>query len=121
MEIKSNNDFNGLYATKKYIQYINIYKLVGEVVNKPTRTSIEIDDNQHIEDKYGIYMNHSFNPNCKIQDGHIFSIKNINIGDELTFNYNDNETDMAYPFIDNITQQKVTGISTQINQSSENN
>ena len=110
MEIKSNNSFNGLYGTKQYMKNTKIYKLVGEIVNKPTRTSIEIGENQHIEDKYGIYMNHSFDPNCKIQNGHIFSIKNINIRDELTFNYNDSETNMACPFVDNITQQKVSGV-----------
>ena len=75
------------------------------------KANIEIDKNQHIEDKYGIYMNHSFYPNCKIHSGHIVCIKNINIGDELTFNYNDNETNMACPFIDTITKQKVSGKS----------
>ena len=54
-------------------------------------------------------MNHSFGPNCKIEDGYVVSIKNININDELTFNYNDNETEMACPFNDNITKKIVSG------------
>ena len=52
-------------------------------------------------------MNHSFNPNCIIKDGHIVAIKCISINDELTFDYNQNETSMMCPFIDQETQKKL--------------
>lgn len=115
MEIKNNNDFNGLYGTKRYMKDTEIYKLVGDIVNKPTRTSIEIGPDIHIEDDKGRFMNHSFDPSCKIHNGFIYSIKDLEIGDELTFNYNSSETSMSCPFVDTKTQQTVSGIVTADN------
>ena len=36
-------------------------------------------------------MNHSFEPSCKIDNGYITAIRDIDIGDEITFNYNSSE------------------------------
>ena len=109
MIIKTTDGVNGLFSEVSYKSNEKIHKLEGTIYDRPSRTTIEIDINTHIDDKYGIFMNHSFNPNCKIEDGYIVSIKNININDELTFNYNDNETAMACPFTDNITKKNVSG------------
>ena len=46
-------------------------------------------------------MNHSFNPSCYIKDDNIVALHDIEPGTELTFNYNENEVDMACPFIHN--------------------
>ena len=54
-------------------------------------------------------MNHSFEPNCIIKDNCIVALKSINEGDELTFNYNDNETKIVCPFFDSKTNIYVTG------------
>ena len=86
-----------------------IHKLTGSISKTPSKISIEINKNKHITDKYGQYMNHSFSPNCKIENGYIICLHNINENEELTFNYNDNETQMACPFIDNKTMQLVSG------------
>lgn len=43
-------------------------------------------------------MNHSFNPSTRIEGTHVVAIGDINIGDELNFNYNVSETKMATPF-----------------------
>ena len=43
-------------------------------------------------------MNHSFDPSCKIDGKNVVAVKNILIGDELCFNYNESETHMACPF-----------------------
>ena len=99
----------GLFSTENYNSGDLIRRLEGPIVNKPTRTSIEISEGSHIEDKYGIYMNHSFNPSCKIHHGYIVAIKDIKDGDELTFNYNENETEMACPFTDRDSGKKVQG------------
>ena len=37
-----------------------IYKLKGVIYKEPSRTTIEIGKNKHIDDEYGIFMNHSF-------------------------------------------------------------
>ena len=111
MEIQKNNNYNKLISSKDYPINFIIHKLEGDIKDKPTRTSIQIYKNKHIEDKFGIYMNHSFDPNCKIHNSCIQSIKDIKKGDELTFNYNENETKMACPFTDSISGKQVNGKS----------
>ena len=100
MEIKINNTIGefGLYATKDYSIGSTIFTLSGEIVDHPTRESIHIGNNKHIHDEYGIYMNHSFNPSTKIDEKNVIAIKFICSGDELTFNYNESEINMAHPF-----------------------
>ena len=109
MKIKTNKQFNSLYSTKSYLKGDIIHVLEGNIVSKPTRTSIEIGKNKHIEDNYGKYMNHSFTPNCKIENCKIIALCDIHTDEELTFNYNENETNMAYPFTDFTTNQTVYG------------
>ena len=94
---------NGLIAKKKYKKNTIIHVLSGEIRSKPNRYTIEIGKNKHILDKYGIYMNHSFTPNTVIDGLNVIALKDIEINDEITFNYNENETNMVCPFIsDNI-------------------
>ena len=89
---------DGLFSTKKYYKNNIIYTLTGEINDKPDKYSIEIGNNKHITDKLGIYMNHSFDPSIKIQGVSVISLKNIEPGDELCFNYNESETSMSCPF-----------------------
>jgi len=100
MEVRHNIQLNenGLYATKSYNKDDLIHELVGEIFDEPTRETIRISDNEHIHDMFGMYMNHSFEPSCYIKENKVMAIKDIYPNDELTFNYNDNEVDMACPF-----------------------
>ena len=100
MEVRFCERVNGkaLFSLNKYDENEIILTFKGEIKNFPCKYSIEIGENKHILDPYGIYINHSFEPNCKILEGKMVSIKKINIGDELHFNYNENETNMACPF-----------------------
>ena len=107
--VKKENNFKSLYSTKQYEKNELIWKLIGEIKKNPTRTSIEISKECHIEDEWGQYMNHSFTPNCKIENGYIVSLKEIDKNEELTFNYNENETKMAHPFYDSKTNKDVKG------------
>jgi SET domain-containing protein len=101
MEIKENKEIGGkgIYATKKYAKTEIIYTLTGEEFDHPTRETIYVGDGKHIYDSYGIFMNHSFEPNCLIVGHDIVALKDINIDDELTFDYNLNEPEMAAPFV----------------------
>ena len=100
MEIKNigNTNEKGLFATKKYTKDERVHTLIGEIYDKPTRETIRIGYDRHIYDNYGIFINHSFNPNIYIIYSEIFALQDINIGDELVFNYNENEGTMANPF-----------------------
>ena len=75
MEVKLNKLIGekGLYSTKKYDANTIVFVLEGEILSKPTRESIRIGNNQHIIDLNGIYMNHSFEPTCKIEGKNVIS------------------------------------------------
>ena len=107
--IEKNDKTKGLFSSEKYVINDKIYKLQGVTYDKPSRTTIEIGKDVHIDDEYGIFMNHSFTPSCMIKDGYIVALCNINENDELTFNYNSSETSMACPFVDSETNEQVYG------------
>jgi hypothetical protein len=100
MEIRNSklSDGDGLFSTKKYKIGETVYILSGNTYDKPTRETIHIGNNQHIYDKYGIYINHSFNPNIYVKGYELIALRDIEISDELFFNYNDTEINMANPF-----------------------
>lgn len=100
MEVRNSimNGGKGLFATKKYSKDDIVYVLSGDIYDKPTRETIHIGNNKHIYDNYGIYINHSFNPNIYVNGYNLVALCNINIDDEITFNYNKTEALMANPF-----------------------
>ena len=88
----------GLF-TNSFIKKYNIVRLLeGPIKDVPDKYSIEIGTNRHITDKLGIYMNHSFQPSVFINGVEVVALKDIDIGEEICFNYNKNETSMACPF-----------------------
>jgi len=91
----------GLFALKNFSKDDVIFILDGIIYDHPTRESIHVGNNKHIHDEYGAYINHSFDPTTTINGRFVVAIKNINKGDEITFNYNENEINMASPFVVN--------------------
>jgi hypothetical protein len=98
MEIKQNTIGYGLYATKPYDMGDVVFKLEGQEYDYPLRETIYVGNGIHVYDKNGMYMNHSFEPTTYIEGYHVIALIDINEGDELTFNYNGNEVNMASPF-----------------------
>lgn len=90
----------GVYATQTYKIGDIVRVMVGKMSNMPTQKSIHIGDNMHLVDEFGQYINHSFDPNIKVVTNKLIAIKDINIYDEITFNYNDSELEMDCPFED---------------------
>lgn len=88
----------GLFSNGTYKKNDIIYTLTGPIKNTPDKYTIEIGVNKHITDLYGIYMNHSFTPSVSINKNNVVALQDINPGDEISFNYNENETKMACPF-----------------------
>ena len=98
--INTNAIPKGLYAKKTYKKGEVIHQLEGRLVLRPTRESIHIGNNLHVIDIYGQYINHSFDPNTKLELNKVVAIKDIEIRDEITFNYNESEVNMKCPFLD---------------------
>jgi SET domain-containing protein len=88
-----------------------LYYLKGPVESEPTRTSIQIGPNKHIEDIWGQYINHNCDPNIKIIDNNLVTLKEINDGDDITFDYNVSEENMASPFVCNCCGKLINGYS----------
>lgn len=100
MEVKSSVTIEGLglFTKNNHIKDSVVFRLEGTVSDYPTRESIHIGRNKHITDKWGTFMNHSFNPTTKICGYNVIALKDIKKGEELTFNYNESEISMACPF-----------------------
>ena len=91
-------DGKGLILRKSVKKGENVFVLSGKIADHPTRESIHIGNNKHIYDEYGIFINHSFMPNIYISDINIIALKDIEVNEEIAFNYNDTEMKMAAPF-----------------------
>ena len=109
MNIIFKQGYNCIISTRHYVPYSIVHKLKGTLHVEPTKKTIEIGRNKHILDHYGQYINHSFNPTCMINDGHLVALKRIFPGDEITFDYNKNESCMIECFRDKNTGLWVKG------------
>lgn len=98
----------GVYTTKKCVKNEILYKLHGDLHLNPTNKTIHIGNGMHIDDKdFGRYINHSFEPNIKIVHNHVVAFRDICIGEELMYNYNDSEQMLVKKFT--VGGAKVTG------------
>ena len=88
----------GLFTTKPIMKNEVILELKGITSVVPTQTSIKIGEALHIEDEIGRFINHKCNPTSRIIGRQVIALCNLNAGDEITFNYNDNEDKLVAPF-----------------------
>lgn len=88
----------GVYATKDYKSGEIVRTLNGDLILQPIRESIHIGNNMHVIDEYGKYINHSFEPNTEIVINKIVAKRDIKQYEEITFDYNESEINMAEPF-----------------------
>lgn len=100
MEVKFNKELNakGLYAARKYAQGETIFTLTGKTYDHPTRETIYVGNNTHIHDENGAFINHSFNPSMYVRLYELVAKVDLEVGDEITFDYNSSELSMATPF-----------------------
>jgi hypothetical protein len=88
----------GLFTNKNYQPGEIVHQLQGKLVLKPDKESIHIGNNLHVIDKYGKFINHSFEPNTRIENNKVVAIKSISKNEEITFNYNDSGASIEEPF-----------------------
>tara|TARA_Y100000310_G_C20525782_1_gene735954 strand:+ start:681 stop:1055 length:375 start_codon:yes stop_codon:yes gene_type:complete len=100
---------SGVFSKESFAPGDTILYLNGEVVGFPSRTSIQIGENKHIEDKIGAFVNHSCYPSCKIEGNRVVADKEISPSDEITFDYSKNETTLASPFICSCCNKLISG------------
>ena len=97
--VKEQEGMHGVLLSRACIKGTVVRKFSdNEVVSEPTRTSIQVAEGIHVEDIIGRYVNHACRPSCEISDAKIVALKDLNEGEEITFDYNENESTMATPF-----------------------
>ena len=87
-----------------------VLHLNGTLSAIPTRYSVQVgtdlhlhsndeaDDRELVEQYAWRYMNHHCEPNTVIRHRDVFAIRAIAVGEDVTFDYNTTEYDMASPF-----------------------
>jgi hypothetical protein len=110
IEVDQVDGHHRLLATKDFDIGDHILTLEGEVVDSPSRFSVQMGPNQHLEvpskaqteqtlDRYRWrFLNHSCKPNAKFENRNLIAILKINASEQITFDYNTTEYDLASPF-----------------------
>lgn len=87
-----------------------IFKIKGQYTKRPSRYSVQVGQKLHIDVVPGMssedildnffwrFMNHSCEPNVIIRECDVIAIRRISLWEEIRFNYNTVEYDMAEPF-----------------------
>jgi len=88
-----------------------VLKVQGRETSLPTRYSLQVDANEHIDVPHGIelrqqlesyrwsFLNHSCEPNAAFRGRDLVAVRAIAAGEELTFHYATTEWEMAEPFV----------------------
>ena len=97
----------GTYAKYSYRPGGLVYRVRGEAQRERTRRTIEVGADQHVCDPHAEFINHSFTPNLELRGREMLALTEIAPGDELTFDYLQNESAIAEPFESHDTGQRV--------------
>lgn len=102
---------SGVFCTEDIKKGKVIFKMKGEIIGHPTRTSVQVGKDEHIEDEIAGHVNHHCIPNAKVirKTRSFVSLRNIRKGEEITFDYNANEDKLAAPFVCKCCNKLVSG------------
>jgi hypothetical protein len=111
VSVASANGQYGLFALDTIEEGERVLRIEGERTVRPTRYSVQIDENVHLDLSEGCslgdmttryawrFLNHHCDPNTVIRDREVFALRRIAPLEEITFNYNTTEYEMAEPFV----------------------
>lgn len=104
----------GLVALQAFAPGDVILCFEGRLTDRPTRTSIQISEELHVDGPLATAgaagaagrarlapwqcLNHSCDPNARVEAPRLVAVLPIAVGEEITFDYNTTEVDMAEPF-----------------------
>jgi hypothetical protein len=111
IEVRDSSGFKGVFAKEEIIEDSVVFVLKGTFSEHPTRYTIELGKNRHLNfptvrtanddlDYCWQFLNHSCEPNgyMSIADHTFRASRTIRRGEEITFNYLTTESVMAVPF-----------------------
>lgn len=123
VEVLDNDGHRALTARRAFEVGATILTVRGDLKNEPTRYSIQVGEDLHMEptelpadkqyfdDYLWPFLNHGFSPNARMRGRDLVAITSISVGEEITFDYNTNEWAMATPFKCMKTGRFVSGFS----------
>lgn len=88
----------------------HLFRIEGVETTKATRYSVQVGPQSHIDLSPGDdeslilskyfwrFLNHGCEPNTRIESRDVIAIRDIQRGEDVTFNYNTTEYEMAEPF-----------------------
>lgn len=98
-------------ATRPFRAGEPILRLEGDLVDRPDRHSLQVEDDRHlvVPPATGVpwnpehypwrFLNHSCAPNAGIRGREVIALRDIQLLEQITFDYNTTEYDMAEPFV----------------------
>lgn len=98
-----------------------LFTVEGELTTTPTRYTVQVGRETHVDvpaeydfeailDRfYWRFMNHSCDPTVFVRGRAVISLKPVEFGQDITFNYNTTEFDMAEPFACRCGSDRCTG------------
>lgn len=98
--VKAGLEGKGVFTLRNIKAGDVIFQMTGRIVDKPTQTSVQVGDHQHIEDNLAKYLNHACEPSAAVRQEQraLVALRDLKPGEEITFDYNKNEAKMAVPF-----------------------
>ena len=121
IEVVDDGGHRSLCSRRSFETGESILEVRGDVITEASKYSIQVSSDMHIEpsalptnleffdDYLWPFLNHGFEPNAMMQGRQLIAIRDIAEGEEITFDYNTNEWDMATPFECMATGRKVRG------------
>lgn len=109
--IKDGIEGNGVFVVHDFKKGSLLFSMHGPIIPYPTRTSVQVGKNKHVEDPLAGHLNHHCKPNARIDrlTQSLVCLRDIKNGEEVTFNYNDNEDLLAEPFNCGCCQRMISG------------
>lgn len=97
-----------LIALRRFGAGESIVALEGELTDRPSRHTLQIDVNLHLDTPPSSevqqqrycwrYLNHSCDPNAFVRGRQVVAARAIAAGEDVTFDYNTTEWSLAAPF-----------------------
>ena len=119
--VSCENGEYGVFAQCAIRSGEQILFIEGIATNIPSKYSIQVGLGLHLEPEITDindltslksvwrFLNHSSTPNTRVNGFYLETLNSIKAGDEITFNYNANEYDMATPFTCRETGKLISG------------
>lgn len=114
-------DGYGVVAVEAIEQGGALFPVNGLTTDRPSRYSIQLDDDAHIDLAPGTtldeqlvsypwrFLNHSCAPNAAFHERTVVALRHIDAGESVTYDYNTTELDMAVPFDCNCGRDRCLG------------